>query len=198
MTTKEIAEAAGVSVDTIQRAAKELYPGKFGQGKRVAFIKSEAIEVMKAVRKRNFVELPQSAEVLPQGAEAVPGYTLSERDIALVARVVSATVAETIKGLNGRIEKIEGVVDQRRALLPAPSIKPRDHINMIVREYASKNKIEHRDAWRELYRQFSYRTNTNPTQCAKNREMAILDYIEAEGMIDLLEAVALDVYGGAA
>jgi hypothetical protein len=194
MTTKEIAEVAGVSVDTVQRKGRELFPGKYSQGKRVVFIKDEAVALMKELRKKNFVELPQNAEVLPQNADV--SY-LSAKDIALISQIVSATVAETIKRLDGRMEKIETRIDQRAALLPAPQIKPRDNINKIVRDWVGKTGGDHREAWNSLYRDFGYRTNTNPSICAKNRGMTILDYIEAEGQIDVLEAVAIEIYGGA-
>jgi hypothetical protein len=63
---------------------------------------------------------------------------------------------------------------------------------MIVREYAKINGIDYQDAWHELYRQFGYRTNTNPTQCARNRGIKTIDFIENEGFIDLLESIAID------
>lgn len=190
MTTREIAEAAGLSIDTIQRIGRELYPAKFGQGKRTDFNKQESIEIMKRARKLNFVELPQNAEVLPQNAEV--DSSLTSKDIELIARVVSMTVAETIKQLDVRMTKIEGRIEQRQALLPAPPIEPREHINMIVRDYSAKNSIEFRDVWKELYKQFSYRTNSNPSISAKNRGMTIIDYIESEGMIETLESIAMD------
>ena len=68
---REIAEVAGVSIDTVQKVAREVYPEKFGQGKRVTYLKAEAISVMSLIRKRNFVELPKDAEVLPQTSEVI-------------------------------------------------------------------------------------------------------------------------------
>lgn len=97
---------------------------------------------------------------------------------------------------NTRLAKIEKRIEERQALLPAPQIHPREHISMIVRNYAAKKHVEFRDAWSSLYVSFGYRTNSNPGQCAKNRGMKIIDYIEAEGQIETLESVALDIYGG--
>lgn len=186
MTTKEIAEAAGVSVDTATRSIKSLYPEKMTQGKRVALTQVEAIAVMKDIRKVNFVQLPQDAEVPPQDAE------VSSLDVAFKAAMV--TLVSMAQSMDARLTKIETRIDQRQALLPPPQVKPRDHINMIVRKYVSETESTYPQAWNELYRQFSYRTNTNPATCAKNREMSILDYIETEGMIELLESVALEIF----
>ncbi|MDO5576539.1 MAG: BRO family protein [Fibrobacter sp.] len=91
-----------------------------------------------------------------------------------------------------RLSNIETKFEQRKALLPPPNIKPREHINMIVREYATKNAIPYNLAWNELYRQFSYRTNSNPKVSAKNRNMTILDYIDVEGQLEVLESVAVE------
>lgn len=117
-----------------------------------------------------------------------------ERAFEMLARAFE-TIAETQKMQESRLNKIEEHIEERKALLPAPQIKSRDHINMIVRAYVSESGMSYADCWRELYRQFGYRTNTNPKKCAENRGMGILDYIETEGQIETLEAVAMDIYG---
>lgn len=117
-----------------------------------------------------------------------------ERAFEMMARAFE-TIAETQKMQENRLHKIEERIEERKSLLPAPQIKPRDHINMLVRSYASDSGNSFKDCWRELYRQFGYRTNTNPKKCAENRGMGILDYIETEGQIEILEAVAMDVFG---
>ena len=91
-----------------------------------------------------------------------------------------------------RLSKIETKIEQRQALLPAPQVKPRDNVSRIVRKYAHDNGMEHGTAWGELYREFGYRTNSNPRTAANNRKMAVIDYIETEGMMGLLESIAID------
>jgi hypothetical protein len=71
-------------------------------------------------------------------------------------------------------------------------VKPRDNVSRIVRKYAHDNGLEHGTAWGELYREFGYRTNSNPRTAASNRKMAVIDYIETEGMMGLLESIAID------
>ena len=105
------------------------------------------------------------------------------------------TVSETMKQLDDRVTRIEDRVEKRQALLPAPQISRRDHINKLAREYATRHSIGFSEAYTTLYREFSYRTHSNPSISAKNRGMAIIDYIEAEGQIDTLEAVAMEVFG---
>lgn len=117
-----------------------------------------------------------------------------ERAFEMMARAFE-TIAETQKMQENRLRKIEERIEERQALLPAPQVKPRDHVNMLVRSYAGESGIPYKDCWKELYRQFGYRTNTNPKKCAENRGMGILDYIETEGQIEILESVAMDIYG---
>jgi hypothetical protein len=57
MTTREIADAAGVSGETVRRAAKNLFPDKIENGKTSRFSKEEAICIMRDIRLLNFVEV---------------------------------------------------------------------------------------------------------------------------------------------
>jgi hypothetical protein len=178
-----MAEAAGVSVNTITRKIQEIYPDKMKQGKRTRLTQKEAIAVMKATRKINFVGLPQNEEELPQTAEV-------NLDKAFQAALI--TLANLAQNLDSRVSNIENKIATKQVLLPAPALKPRDHINMIVRETAKAKDMSFQTAWSDLYRHFGYRTKTNPTLSAKNRSMGILDYIEAEGMIETLQSVAIE------
>lgn len=119
--------------------------------------------------------------------------SLSDREIEMITKIVSTTVAMTIEQLDKRMSKIETRIENRAALLPPPAIKPRDHINMLIRKYSSNNNLDYKIAWDELYLQFGYRTNSNPKLCAKNRGMSIIDYIETEGQIEILESIAMEM-----
>lgn len=61
-----MAEVAGVSKDTVLRKVKELYPERVKNGKATRLIQAEAVCVMKELRKKNFVEPLQKAEVATQ------------------------------------------------------------------------------------------------------------------------------------
>lgn len=207
MTTKEIAKVAGKAERTVQTWAKKTGAKIASIGAKIASVTKtgipadydidETIAIIETGMGKNAADIfRMNAESTKTSVPSVDS-CLNAKDIALISQIVSATVAETIKRLDGRMEKIETRIDQRAALLPAPQIKPRDNINKIVRDWVGKTGCDHREAWNGLYRDFGYRTNTNPSICAKNRGMTILDYIEAEGQIDVLEAVAIEIYGGA-
>ena len=66
---------------------------------------------------------------------------------------------------------------------------------MIIREYSTRIGVDYAGAWSELYRQFGYRTNSNPSISARNRGMKIIDYIDTEGQIETLESIALELFG---
>ncbi|HQE59759.1 MAG TPA: hypothetical protein PLA54_11270 [Spirochaetota bacterium] len=121
---------------------------------------------------------------------SVPGTTLSKKDI----EVISIIVAETVKKLDGRVSRIEEKIEERRALLPAPEMAPRDRINMIIRDFADRNKMPFSTAYGELYKIFNYTYNCNVNASAKNRGVAIIEYIESEGLIENLEAVAVSKF----
>ena len=190
MTTKEIAEISGVSVDTVTRKIKELYPDEIRPKRATNLVKEKAIRVMSELRKMGFINpLPQNAEALPQNAE--DSISTLESAFKMMATAFDKLVSIS-QSQETRLQKIETRIDERQALLPAPQIEPREHINMIVRDYSTRAGIEFREVWRELYKQFSYRTNSNPSISAKNRGMTIIDYIESEGMIETLESIAMD------
>lgn len=120
----------------------------------------------------------------------LPETTLNKKDI----EVISIIIAEAVKQLDGRMSRIEEKIEERRALLPAPEMAPRDRINMIIRDFADRNKMPFSTAYGELYKIFNYTYNCNVNASAKNRGVAIIEYIESEGLIDNLEAVAVSKF----
>jgi len=185
MTIREIADTAGCSEKTVKRIVAGLWPDKMQHGKVTRFTLAEANKLMEVLPKKNMVG--NSGHLSPV-ATLPKESNLTPKDMELIAGIVSAVFAN----LETRMVRIESRVEQRAALLPPPQIKPRDHVNKIVREYANREAVDHSTAWGDLYREFGYRTNSNPKVSAKNRGMSVIDYIEAEGMIDTLEAIAMD------
>ena len=181
MTVKEIAEIAGVSVDTVQKKIKDLYPEIVEHRKRTVLNKTQAIEVMKDLRKKNFI-LPQNSADLPQNSSD----SRLDRLESLMEKLLLVT---------GNLLQVQqsNQTQEKRVLLPAPQLDSRSHIKKLIDEYVSRNKIEHGDAYRYLYREFFYRTKCNASLCAKNRCMKTIDYIDNEGMIETLEAIAMEV-----
>lgn len=191
MTIKQMAEVSGISTETVSRKVKEMYPDSVRNGKATNLIQSEAICVMAELRKKNFVEPLQNEKVALQN-EKVSSF-LSERDIAIISQIVSVTVSETIKALDGRMTTIEQKIEQRKALLPAPQIDPRSHIVKLVTDHVSRTGLEFRDVYKLLYREYGYRTHCNASLSAKNRGMKIIDYIDSEGQIEILESIAMEI-----
>ncbi len=181
MTVREIADVAGVSVDTVQKKIKEMFPEIVEHRKRTVLNKTQAIEVMKDLRKKNFI-LPQNSADLPQNSAD----SRLDRLESLMEKLLLVT---------GNLLQVQqsNQTQEKRVLLPAPQLDSRAHIKKMIDEYVSRNKIEHGDAYRYLYREFFYRTKCNASLCAKNRGMKTIDYIDNEGMIETLEAIAMEV-----
>jgi hypothetical protein len=197
MTTKEIAEAVGKPEKTVRtwaakaaaksaEAGAKLAEAQRSGGKAAEWSLEESCAIIEIGLGKNAASLFR--ENARNKTEPAAGSSLTARDMEVIGGIVAAIMA----GMNTRVEKIEAKIEQRQALLPAPQIKPRDNVNKLVREYAHKQGIEHSAAFGDLYREFGYRTNTDPRRAAKNRGMAIIDYIETEGMIETLEAVAIE------
>ena len=215
MTTKQLAETLGKPEKTVRtwaakasaktaEASAKLAEAQRSGGTPADWTLDETLDIIEQGMGKNAADIfrmnaIQSAQ-RERGTEltqnvGASGSFLTEKDIQLITTLTAGIVSQVMSNLDSRVQKIEGRIEQRQALLPAPKIKSRDHVSMLVREHAKRAGCEFSVAWRELYRQFGYRTNTNPTQCAKNRGMAIIDYIEAEGMIETLESVAIETMG---
>jgi hypothetical protein len=154
------------------------------------FTQEETCAIIEAGLGKNAAGIYRANAQDKQSMAPSAGSSLTPKDIELVGAIVAAVIQK----LDNRVTNIESRIEQRQALLPPPELTPRAHINMIVRGYAQRKNIDHGEAWRYLYSQFGYRTNSNPSLCAKHRGMGTLDYIETEGMIGTLEAVAIAMY----
>jgi len=190
--TFSVADVSGVSTETVSRKIKEMYPDRVKNGKSTRLIQLEALSVMSELRKKNFV-VPLQNDKVPLQNDKVCSI-LSERDIAIISQIVSVTVSETIKALDGRMSNLENKIEQRQALLPAPQIDPRTHIVKLVTDHVSKTGQEFRDVYNTLYREYGYRTHCNASLSAKNRNMKIIDYIDSEGQIEILESIAMEIF----
>lgn len=197
MTTKEIAEAVGKPERTVQNWTKKLsakmeqVSAKMEQARKTSkpadYDLEETCAIIERGMGKNAASLFRENAKRSTNIPAIVGYDI---DSAFKLAIISLT--SMTQRLDDRVSKIEARVEQRQALLPAPEVKPRDNVSRIVRKYAHDNGIEYGPAWGELYREYGYRTNSNPSISARNRGMAIIDYIEAEGMVGTLEAIAID------
>lgn len=203
MTTKQIAESVNRPEKTVRTWASKASAKMAAMTAKMAKATSthpadwdldEACLIIEIGLGKNAAALYRESAKKTEAPQVVAGSSLTARDLEMVATLVTAIMTK----MESRVANIETKVEARQALLPSPTIEPRARVNMIVRDYVEKTGNQHSAAWGELYKQFSYRTHSNPKVSAKNRGMTILDYIEAEGQIETLEAVAFDIFGGAA
>lgn len=191
MTMSELSEFLGKSNKTIHRYAKEC--GVVAVNGRLTRLNESQV---KNITERVFKRVPLAVQISIRdtfsNVQGVPA-TNEKVESEYVKRGMDL-VFGAIGKLDERLSKIESCIEEKQLLLPAPPMKPRDHINKLVREYSHAKGITFTEAWSRLYREFGYRTNTNPTLSAKNRGMTIIDYIESEGQIDTLESVAVEIY----
>jgi hypothetical protein len=162
------------------RASSPMNPADFDLEETLLIIKTGLGESAAYLYEQNAKNIQKPSDSL-----------LSQKEIEMITKIVAVTVAETMKQLDGRVNVIEKRIEERQALLPAPDIAPRDRINMIMRQYASTNGKSFQEVYNDLYRRFNYTHKCNVNLSAKNRGMPIIEYIEVEGMIDDLEAVAV-------
>ncbi len=121
MTTREIADAAGISSERVRIKAREMFPTKFAKGKKTDFDERESFAIMAELRKKNFVQPPRDKEVPPQNKE-VPDY-VTRADLAEFGR---ALVQEMFK--------------QMTPLLVAPRAIPQiEQDYFTIRAYAARN-----------------------------------------------------------
>jgi histone H3/H4 len=192
MTTKQVADFFGKSTDTVLRAAKKAgVETRKGQAK--LYTKEEVLSLSKSLYK------------------TVPDIVKDSIDLTF-ANAVRKPMANAEAGRLDRLDRLEQLMEklllvtgnllqvqqnnqtqEKRVMLPAPQLDARAHIKKMIDEYVSRNGIEHSDAYRYLYREFFYRTKCNASLCAKNRGMKTIDYIDDEGMIETLEAIAMEV-----
>jgi hypothetical protein len=196
MTTKEIAEAVGKAEKTVQTwarvtgvrtAAVAAKTAAAGHGKSADYDLDETIAIIEQGMGKNAASLYRAS-----ASRAAPPPKQSLDD-AFKASIIALT--NLVGGMNSRLLAIETRIEGRAALLPAPSIAPRDRVSMIVRSYCKRSGLDYSSAFGQLYREYKYRTHSDAVQNASNRGVKILDFIEGSGGMATLEAIAAEIYG---
>jgi len=201
MTLAEISELTGKGATSIRRWATSTKMAniltKMANAKKTKepaeFTLDETISIIRAGGHDTLANLLlQNSKGEP---EKISGSSLTSKDIELISVIVSQTVSQTISAtiqhLDSRMGRIESRIEDRQALLPPPEIAPRDHINKLVREYANRTGLVHSIVWGYIYTEFKYTYKMDVKRLASNRDMAIIEYIETEGMIEQLLAVTM-------
>lgn len=119
--------------------------------------------------------------------------TLTDRDMQIIGGIVAQVFAQ----LSERMGRVEGVVEKRAALLPAPAKEPRAELSQLVRKYATKIGGDHSRAWGELYQELYYRCHINVKVRATHEGIKPLDVIEREGLMDVACSIVAEMLGAA-
>ena len=82
---KEIAEAAGVTSETVRVKGKELFPERFVNGRKTEFNQKEAISIMSELRKKGFIQPTENLEVPTGNLEVVTKGDLAAFGAAIVS-----------------------------------------------------------------------------------------------------------------
>jgi len=189
MTTKEIAKAVGKDERSVRRwvasvadkmsviadkmtASNSTHPADYTLDETVAIIEKGLGKNASAL----FRENAEKSQITPR------------EEMALIVR---ETVTSMLPAL---IAAIRGALPESTALaLPAPEeISYRDELRKVMNRYGRKIG-DFGGAWSQLYTEFYYRYHTNLRERAKNRQMEILDYAEAEGFLPDLLSLALKI-----
>jgi len=181
MTTKEIAEAAGVTPETVRVKGKELFPERFVNGRKTEFNQKEAVSIMSELRKKGFIQPTENLEVPTENLEVV-----TRGDLAAFG---AAIVSEMMKQFLPLIQNSKTSTPQ----IEAPKLETRDELRRIVAK-AGKASGDYSGAWNVLYQEIYYRMHRNVNECAKNRGMDKLDYIESEGILPEVIAIAREIF----
>jgi len=181
MTTKQMADAAGVSTDTVTRKIKELFPQLVENRKKTVLNQGQALKVMSEIRKVNFVQ-PQNALELPQTASDAR----LDRLEAITEKLL-LTMGNMMLAMQSNQKPVE------QASLPAPKLSSRDELRMIVNK-ASKTSGDYSGAWKTLYTEIYYRLHINATERAKNAKTTAIEILDAEGLLDSAVAIAKEIF----
>jgi len=103
--------------------------------------------------------------------------------------MIAAIVSEMMRQFLPMIQ----VAKSAPAQIEAPKLETRDELRRIVAK-AGKASGDFPGTWNLLYQEIYYRMHRNVNECAKNRGMDKLDYIESEGILPEVIAIAREIF----
>lgn len=107
MTTREIAEIAGVSVQTVRRTAESNVGYVFEAGKKAVFSEKESIEIMRELKKKGFIQPVQNGQAPVQNGDVVTRSDLA----AFGTAIVSEMMKQFLPIIQGQQKQIEFIQD---------------------------------------------------------------------------------------
>jgi len=88
MTVREIAEIAGVSVQTVRRTAELNVGYVFEKGKKADFSEKESIEIMRELKKKGFIQPVQNGQEPVQNGQVITRSDLAAFGVTIVSEVM--------------------------------------------------------------------------------------------------------------
>lgn len=191
----QIANKFGCSEKTIRRVIKTLDIGvQLKAGNTNLYAENDVEKIQQQLAKNQMLQGANSEtgkravkDVLSANFET--SHSLSAFDFEMISKIVAVTVKTTIEQLMPAIPGLNHP-QPNQLQIEAPKLDSRAHVTRIVRDYAQAAKMPYQDVYSMLYTEFGYRTHSNPSKCAINRKMKIIDYIEVSGQMPALEALA--------
>ena len=196
MTTKEIAEIAGVSVQTVRRTAESRVGFVFVAGKKADFTEKESIEIMRELKKKGFIQPVQNGQVPVQNGQ-VPVQNGQVEQLGVMVANLSIMMQESMKMMVSQQNQITAILSQKTQLSietkQTPKLSPRDELRMIVNK-AAKESGDYSGAWKTLYTEIYYRLHINAQERAKNAKATAIEILDSEGQLENAVAIAREIF----
>jgi hypothetical protein len=192
MTTKDIAEAVGKAEKTVRTWAAKAAAKSAEAGAKLA-------EAQKSGGRPADWTLEETCDIIEtgMGKNAANLYRMSAGQVMPRNVADRVTCLETLIAAQiGMVDKLIGLVSSKVLSVPAqieaPPLATRDELRRIVNRMG-KASGDYSGAWNLLYQEVYYRMHRNVKECAKNRGMDTLDYIEGEDLLAEVVAIAREL-----
>lgn len=180
MTTKEIADIAGVSTKTVTRTAKLKGIGIITPGIETRFTETESVLLMSELRKKGFVNPSQNVPQ-PRQNDYVTKIDLAEFGKSLVSEMFK----QMLPIMQGNIKQ--------QYQIEAPQIDLRAQLRQVMNT-AARSSGDYAGAWNLLYNEIYYRLHINVKERAKNADCKPLDILEAENQLSNAVLIAREIF----
>jgi len=100
MTIKQIAEITGAHYNTVYNKIKKEYSELIENGKRTELTESDAIKIIKDIKKKNFVNLNENVKVSTQNSEAEDKFQRLQELVLLQAQTTQSLAEKCIEKMN--------------------------------------------------------------------------------------------------
>jgi len=185
MTIRQISETAGCGLNTVKRLVKTMYPLVKSRGRGIALelTEEQSLNIMEKLPKKNYVQPnPNAPSDLTQMGQV-------DNSMAVMMQFMKSMQEqqqEFMKTVLTEIKQPNQLTIAEKSVLefpPVPDISPRKLLNQLVYKYSMSMNIEPQEGWHELHNQFFLRCNDNVSLKARNRNIAVIDYLEKENKL---------------